>query len=437
MVRTLTCGGGTHEDQLFAGLSGVCQPNWVHCVIVRQAVVLVGGKGTRLGELTRNTPKPLLEIDAGLRFLDVVLEEIARRGFTDIVLLAGHLGDQVETAYHHRQIYQARVRVIREIEPQGTGGALRFAAAELDPWFLMLNGDSLFEFNYRELARLPGPGVLGRLALRTVPDPGRYGAVTVEAGRVTQFLEKNPDLKGPALINGGVYLLSREVLGLIDGPCSIEQDVFPRLAKAGALEARAFDGYFLDIGLPNTYAQAKAEVPARRRRPCAFLDRDGTLNIDKGYTHKPEDLVWMPSAIPAIKRLNESGHYVIVVTNQAGVARGYYTEADMHAFHAEMQAQLADAGAWIDAFYHCPYHADGKVPAFTDANHPDRKPNPGMLLRAFNEWPIIRETSFMIGDADLDIAAAKAAGIPGYCYEGGDLDALVAEVLASAADTVD
>lgn len=399
-------------------------------MIVRQAVVLVGGKGTRLGALTRDTPKPLLEIAPGLRFLDVVLEEAARRGFTDIVLLAGHLGDQVEAVYHGRRFYEARVRVIREQEPQGTGGALRFAAAQLDPWFLMLNGDSLFEFNFRELARPAGPRALGRLALRSVPDPGRYGAVTVEEGRVTHFHEKNPDLKGPALINGGVYLLSREVLGLIKGPCSIEQDVFPRLAQARALEASAFDGYFLDIGLPDTYAQAKADIPSRRHRPAAFLDRDGTLNVDKGYTHKPGDLVWTPSAIPAIKRLNEANHYVIVVTNQAGIARGYYTETDMHAFHAEMQAQLAAAGAWIDAFYHCPFHRDGVVPNFTTANHPDRKPNPGMLLRALSDWPIVREASFMIGDTELDTAAAKAAGITGYRYAGGDLDALVAGLLA-------
>lgn len=398
-------------------------------VIVRQAVVLVGGKGTRLGDLTRDTPKPLLEISPGVRFLDVVLEEVARRGFTDIVLLAGHLGEQVEAAYHGRQIHQAAVRVIRELEPQGTGGALLYASGALDPWFLMLNGDSLFEFNYRELARLPAPGVLGRLGLRTVSDPGRYGAVKVEAGRVTQFLEKNPDIKGPAPINGGVYLLSRDVLGLIDGPCSLEQHVFPRLAQADALEASAFDGYFLDIGLPDTYAQAKAEVPLRRRRPCAFLDRDGTLNVDNGYTHKPEDLGWTPSAIPAIRRLNESGHYVIVLTNQSGIARGYYTEAHMHAFHAVMQDQLAEAGAWIDAFYHCPYHEAATVPGFAITNHPDRKPNPGMFLRALKDWPIDREASFMIGDAERDMETAKAVGIPGYRTDGQNLDDLVAGLI--------
>lgn len=394
-------------------------------MLVNQAVFLVGGKGTRLGNLTRDTPKPLLEIAPGLRFLDVILEEAARRGFTDIVLLAGHLGDQVEAAYHGRRFYEATVRVVRELEPQGTGGALRFASAELAPWFLMSNGDSLFDCNLRDIVRPAAPGVLGRVALREVADPARYGAVTVANDRITQFQEKNPELKGPALINGGIYLLSREVLSFINGPCSIEQDVFPQLAGAGALEGKAYEGYFLDIGLPDTYAQARAEIPQRRMRPAAFLDRDGTLNIDEGYTHKPGDLRWTRGAIAAVKRLNEAGYYTIVVTNQAGVARGYYGESDVHAFHAEMRRQLAEAGAWIDAFYMCPFHKDGVIADYTMADHPDRKPKPGMILRAMIEWPVQRQGSFMIGDSELDMAAAAAAGLPGNRFEGGDLFDLV------------
>lgn len=394
-------------------------------MLVNQAIFLVGGKGTRLGDLTRATPKPLLEIAPGLRFLDVILEEAARRGFTDIVLLAGHLGDQVEAAYQGRRFYEATVRVVREEEPQGTGGALRFAASELAPWFLMSNGDSLFDFNLRDLVRQAGTHVLGRVALREVPDPARYGAVTVVDGKVTQFLEKNPKLKGPALINGGVYLLSRDVLSFIDGPCSIEQDIFPKLAVADALEGKAYDGYFLDIGLPDTYAQARAEIPQRRLRPAAFLDRDGTLNVDEGYTHKPGDLWWTRNAIAAVKRLNEAGYYTLVVTNQAGVARGYYGEGEVHAFHAEMRRQLAEFGAWIDAFYFCPFHKDGVVDAYTIADHPDRKPNPGMILRAMTEWPVQRQGSFVIGDSELDMSAAAAAGLPGYRFEGGDLLELV------------
>lgn len=401
---------------------------------VTQAVVLVGGKGTRLGAEALTTPKPLLEVAPGLRFLDMLLFELARHGLTDIILLAGHLGETVEAAYAGKRVLDATVTVLRETTPQGTGGALLVAADRLDPWFLMSNGDSLFEFNYRRLLAGVGPDITARLALREVPDPARYGAVTLENGRVTQFREKSADLKGPALINGGVYALSRDVLGMIDGPCSIEQDVFPRLAGAGRLGGEVFDGYFLDIGLPDTLEQARREIPSRTTRPCVFLDRDGVLNRDHGYTHRPEDLDWAPGAREAVRLINESGRYAIVVTNQAGVARGYFEEPAVHAFHARMREELADAGAHIDAFYHCPFHEDGSVARYRIANHPDRKPNPGMLLRAMAEWPIRKQGSFLIGDRPSDLAAAASAGVPGVHYSGDEpLDALVARLLEDPA----
>ncbi len=399
---------------------------------VRQAVFLVGGKGNRLGSLTKDTPKPLLEIGKGLRFLDVVLEEAARHGFTHILLLAGHLGEQVVAAYQGKRIYEATVSVVRETEPQGTGGALRFAADRLAETFLMGNGDSLFEINLRALTAGMGADAAARLALRTVADPGRYGSVVLEGQRIVRFLEKSPDMRGPAPINGGLYVMRREIVGLIEGPCSLEQDVFPKLAAQGRLEAALFDGYFLDMGLPDTYARAKMETPERRRRPCAFLDRDGVLNVDVGYAHRPDQLSWIAGSLEAVRLLNEAGYYVIVVTNQAGVARGYYPLEQIAVFHAAMAEGLAAEGAHVDAWYACPFHEDGVVPAFTVPDHPDRKPNPGMLNRAMEDWPIIKKTSFLIGDKTTDVEAAKAAGIPGYLYSGGDLRDLVRHALLKA-----
>lgn len=400
--------------------------------IVRQAVFLVGGKGTRLGALTKAVPKPLLEVAEGLRFLDVVLEEAARQGFHNILLLAGHLGEQVEAAYQGRCIREATVTVLREPEPMGTGGAVRFAADRLAPWFVMGNGDSLFEINLRTLA-VPEAQFDARLALREVEDPARYGAVALEGESITRFLEKSPDLTGPALINGGLYLVRRDgVLPMIEGLCSIEQDVFPKLAAAGRLHGRRFDGYFLDMGLPDTYAQARAEVPGRRLRPAAFLDRDGMLNRGDGYTHRPEDLKFLPGAVEAVRRLNDAGYYVIVVTNQAGAARGLYTEEQMHRLHMAMSDRLAKAGAFIDAFYHCPFREDDALEHYRVAKHPDRKPNPGMIQRALEAWPVRRAGSFVVGDNDTDLSAAAAAGLPGVLFGGDDLDRTVKAALAQA-----
>src|ERR1700733_6936695 len=165
-------------------------------------------------------------------------------------------------------------------------------------------------------------------------------------------------------------------------------------------------------------------------KAAALLDRDGVLNVDRGYTHLPEDLEFMPGAIAAVRRLNHSGRRVIVVTNQAGVARGLYDEAAVDRFHAAMSAALEAQGARIDGFYYCPFHPNAAVEAYRHADHPDRKPNPGMGLRAFRDFATPPRRAFMIGDRDSDIQAAVAAGVRGYLFAGGDLDRFVEEVLA-------
>ena len=169
------------------------------------------------------------------------------------------------------------------------------------------------------------------------------------------------------------------------------------------------------------------------RAGLAILDRDGVLNLDLGYAHRPDQLVLVDGAAKAVRRLNDAGWAVAAITNQSGVARGLFDEAQIGLFHAAMDAALAASGARIDAWYYCPFHPDAVVPAYRHADHPDRKPNPGMVLRALADFAMPPERAFLIGDQASDIEAARRAGVRGYLFEGGDLDALVAEVLAGFA----
>jgi D-glycero-D-manno-heptose 1,7-bisphosphate phosphatase len=161
-----------------------------------------------------------------------------------------------------------------------------------------------------------------------------------------------------------------------------------------------------------------------------LLDRDGVLNVDIGYAYRPDQLAFTGGAPAAVRRLNEAGWRVIVVTNQSGVARGYYDEAAVRQFHAAMDKALAAHDARVDAFYFCPFHEDAVVEAYRHDNHPDRKPNPGMLLRGLADFGVATADAFMIGDRDRDMQAAERAGVKGYLFEGGDLDALVQRILA-------
>lgn len=163
-------------------------------------------------------------------------------------------------------------------------------------------------------------------------------------------------------------------------------------------------------------------------RPAAFLDRDGVLNQDVGYAHRAGQIAWVAGAPAAVRRLNRAGYLVFVVTNQSGIARGLYEEADVERLHRWMAEYLADHGARVDDWRYCPYHPDHQAGRFA-ALAGWRKPAPGMLVDLMQHWPVRPERSFLVGDRDSDIAAAAAAGITGHLFHGGNLDDFVASLI--------
>jgi D,D-heptose 1,7-bisphosphate phosphatase len=397
---------------------------------IKQACILVGGKGTRLGDITRAIPKPLLDMGEGITFMDLLIEQVARQGFNDVVLLAGHLGHLVQTRYDGRTFGNARVRVLVEPEPRGTAGALVAARDIFEPRFVLLNGDSVFDVNIRALAAESDADCEALIALRCVPETSRYGTVELNGDRIVRFREKVSG-SGPALINAGIYVLSATIVDRIHFlPCSIETHIFPVLADEGKLKGSICSGYFLDIGLPETLQQGRRELLALRQRPAVFLDRDGVINQDHGYVHRSDQVDWIPGAKESVRRLNDLGYRVVVVTNQAGVAHGYYSEEDIISLHDWIQDELAAEGAFIDAFYFCPYHPNARVERFR-ADHADRKPNPGMIFRALSDMQIDKHHSFLIGDKDSDIKCASSAGIKGFLFAGGNLSAFLDDCVAS------
>jgi D-glycero-D-manno-heptose 1,7-bisphosphate phosphatase len=164
------------------------------------------------------------------------------------------------------------------------------------------------------------------------------------------------------------------------------------------------------------------------QRPAAFLDRDGVVNHDDGYVGTHDRIRWMPNAAKAIRRLNEAGYFVFFFTNQAGVARGFFSEDELNALHDWMRGVLAAQGAVIDDIRYCPHHPDGSIAGYLEDHH-WRKPAPGMIHDLMAHWPVRHEGSFVIGDRPTDIEAAQAADLPGFLFEGGDLDEFVADIL--------
>ena len=375
--------------------------------MIRQAVILCGGKGTRLGSLTAETPKPLLPV-GDRPFIEHLIQEVTRYGISEIILLTGHLGEQFDR-YNGTTINHAQIRVHREETPLGTWGGVVQACELLDPWFLLMNGDSWLDYDLTSML-LKQPDTMHMLG-RYVSPADRYETLEVNKENVKAIVPRGQATGG--FINSGIYVVNREVVKIsAPGHSSLEQYLLPWLAETGTLTVDLCQSntFFIDIGVPEDYERAQVDLIAQRTRPALFVDRDNTLTYDReGYTHHPDDMEFKPGAMELIHLANRMGWYVFVVTNQGGVTKGVYEEHYILDFHRKMQYTLAEFGAHIDGLEY-------EIELVSRR----RKPRPGMIEALIASWPIELGPSFMVGDKLADREAGIAAGIGGYCLQPDD-----------------
>lgn len=371
-----------------------------------EAIILAGGFGTHPAHLAADVPKPMAPV-AGRPFLRYLLDHLQKSGVERVILAVGNQQEGIRNFFGGSYRGMELVYSFEDM-PLGTGGALRKALRLCrEERVFVVSGDTYFDVKLQEMRKVSSPLVV---AVKKLQNVSLYGTVAVQDGRITGFAEKQPCTEG--LVNGGVYLLSRQLLENMPEQFSFEKDVLE--AKIWEIPMMTFEsaGSFLTIGIPEDNAAAqetlKRLAPANK---AAFFDRDGTINVDVRYLHQPEDLKFMDGMPEFIRKWNDWGYWVIVVTNQAGIARGYYTEAEMHALHRYMNEKLSKYGAHIDAFYFCPHHPDVTGPCHC------RKPEPGMIEQAIREFDLDPAQCILFGDQPWDLKAGEACGIKGY-YAG-------------------
>lgn len=373
-----------------------------------QAIILAGGLGTRLRSVVPDLPKPLAPI-GDRPFLYFVINHIKKYGVQDIIISTGYRSKDIMDVCKDGSEFGVKIEYANEDLPLGTGGAIRHALPYVkDEIVLVLNGDTFFDIDIRTLERYHRKwNSRVTIALKYPSTRNRYGLVQIDQKyQVTAFRERQGPEEIEGYINGGIYLINRDMIKDIpQGNCSLEKDLLPNWVGEGIIYGLPFGGRFIDIGIPEDYWIASEQLPKwvnQAKSRALFLDRDGVINEDFGYVWRKEDVVLIPRILELIRRANHLGWKVVVVTNQAGVARGYYREEDVQALHRWMHRELMRSGVHVDAYYYCPHHPEGTVKEYQTCCL-CRKPFPGMILRASEELNICLQRSRMIGDKKTDL----------------------------------
>lgn len=390
-----------------------------------KAVIMAGGKGTRMASLDKDLPKPMLPL-GGKPILAREIEVLVREGFTDIILVIGHLGHIIKDYFGDGAHFGAHITYFTEETPLGTAGALFYLKNALTEDFLLLGADLLFDVDLaRFLAYHKEKG--GLATLLTHPSTHLFDSVAVDAdamGRVRALLPPTPDrvLRGNCT-NAGLQICSPALLNRLTAPgrLDLDRDLLAPLADEDALFAYNSPEYVKDMGTPERLLQGESDLAARlpqkaymgNSRPAVFLDRDGTVNRHIGFVNHPDRIALLPHAAEAIMLLNERHIPVFIVTNQPVIARGEVTREGLSEIHGRLACLLAREGAFVNDIFYCPHHPDGgfagevaalKIPCAC------RKPAPGLLLTAAARYNIDLSRSVMIGDRDTDVMAGKNAG---------------------------
>jgi histidinol-phosphate phosphatase family protein len=402
-----------------------------------QAIILAGGKGTRLKERLGGKPKPLVDV-CGVPLLERQVHALESHGVDRILVLVNHAADQIRTFFASKD-FAAQVTIVDDGEPRGTAGAVVASLPLMEPRAIVAYGDTLFDIDIGHMiAAHEKAGADATLLLHPNDHPRDSHLVALDAdGFVSGFHSPPHDEQANHrnLVNAAFYVVEREALVRwrdTPVPSDFGNDLFPSMIAAGQrLFGYVSAEYIKDLGTPDRLDKVERHLSAgliersSRRHPqrAVFMDRDGTLNRPAGHISSPTAIELIAGAGPAVRRLNDAGLTTVLVTNQPVVARGECNLETLDRIHGRMEMLLSESGAYLDRIYFCPHHPHrgyaGENPALKIVCN-CRKPEIGMIEAAVEELNIDRYRSWMIGDSDADMLAANRAGLLAMRVQTGD-----------------
>lgn len=390
-----------------------------------KVVIMAGGKGTRIAEINKDVPKPMIEIN-NKPILEYQIDFFKKNNYKDIIIVVGHLKEVIMNYFGDGKKYGINITYFEENDPLGTAGSFFYLKNYIhDEDFILVNGDLIFEVDFEKMLEFHKKN--NALAtLCTHPNNHPYDSaiiITDNNHSVINWLNKEDERTYYSnRVNSGIHILNSKILDYVDEPkkTDLDRDILKKLVNTNKMFAYDTPEYIKDMGTPERYFQVSNDLKIgkvsaknlKNKQKAFFIDRDGVINKYVGFLRDIDQFELIDGVAEGIKLINESGYLAIVVTNQPVIARGEVTEEQLNLIHNKMETLLGEKGAYIDKIYYCPHHPhkgfEGEIPELK-IECECRKPKPGMILKASKDYNISLKDSYMIGDSENDILAGKNA----------------------------
>lgn len=371
--------------------------------MLKQAVILAGGRGTRLKPLTDTMPKPMIPIK-GKPFLEYLIENLRDQGIEKVLLLLGYLPHIIKSYFGDGSSFGIEIDYSITDMQNETGRRIKLAEDKIEQFFLLMYCDNYWPMRLKHMwAKFINAGVTAQITVYANKDNYTKHNVRMDDKGLVVAYDKNRELKNLQGVDIGYAIMSKEILAFLPYEnVSFEKTVYSLLIERGQLSAYLTDHRYYSIGSHDRLPLTELFFSPQR---AVILDRDGVLNekpMKAQYVKTWDEFKWLQGAIEAIRLIKKAGFAVIIITNQAGVGRGMMTESELLEIHEQMKATLAENGVFVDAIYYCPHGWDNGCDC--------RKPKPGMLFQAQHDFHLDLSRTFFIGDDIRDQQAGEAAG---------------------------
>ena len=365
-------------------------------------IILAGGKGSRVKSLLRNKPKPMAIFNKK-PFIEYLIQSYSKYHFKNIYILGGFKSVQIFKKFEKKNYNCISIKCFKEKKLMGTGGALNIIKKMKTKDFVLINGDTFLDVDIQKLIKSCSKNSYGSLTLIKNNSYKSNKKLTTMGlkGKNINFKKKD------GLMNGGVYYFKKKIFKYIKNKkISLEDEILPALIRRKKICGLVVKNSFIDIGTPNNFKRGEKFLLENFTKPAAFLDRDGVINYDKGYVHSFKDFKLRPGVIEGLKFLKRKGYYVFIVTNQAGIGKGLYTEKQFFKLHNKIKIKLQKKNIYFDDINFCPYHPNAKIKRYRKVTDL-RKPGNLMVKQILNKWHVKPKKSFLIGDKVTDKICAK------------------------------